>query len=129
MRGISFINQHSKKIVTGLIIIGILSFGTLITFSFYPKRTIQGTVIEKLGSGLDRNTNRGRIIIQKSTGKKLMLANDDNWLSGKSGKVIEFQQDLKVGKTYEFKIVGGSIPILGQHPNIINYKLIKNGAR
>ncbi len=123
MKIISFINKHVKTIIRILVIIGVLSFGTLFLFSFYPQKTIQGTVVEILGpSSFSRNRNYNRIMIEEKNGDKLMLVNQDNWLSGKRDKVDKFRKDIKKDETYQFKTVGSSIPFMGQHPNILEYK-------
>lgn len=123
MKIVQFINRNAKRLIAALVVIGVLAFGLLIVTSFYPKTIIVGTVDEKLGSGMDRNTNQGRIVIKEKSGEKTTLSNVDNWLSGKYQKYEKFQKDITVGKTYSFETVGVDASFLGLHPNIVEYQI------
>lgn len=121
-----FFIKH-KRIAHYTFLLPALLFVFLISISSFPKGRYSGVVIEKRGSGLDRNTDSGKIVLETQKGKQIILENKDDLLMDKRDKYQEFQKNITVGKVYRFETAGRTIGWLGQYPNILSYEEEKAG--
>lgn len=72
----------------------------------------------------DKDNNRYLIYTELEDGSTLVMENTDSFIRLKFNS-SDLYGDLKVGETYEFRVVGYRFPLLSMYENIISYELVE----
>jgi len=83
-----------------------------------PPSEVSGVVTEKYISRNGRYGDIFHVVVQTTTNEKIILQNKDALFWGKFNSA-DVQQEIEIGKKYQFTVVGWRIPFLSWFQNIV----------
>lgn len=119
--------KRSPKLFGLLIIVILIIIGNTALTSFND-HTITATVTDKdtVTSYSKKGGNKHKYYIYcvDENGTEYKFKDANMLIRGKMNS-FEMYQDLEVGKTYKFTVVGHKVPIIAPYENILRYEEIK----
>lgn len=119
-------NISKEEIMTKVIIVLIIIFGIfLIKIDVYNDHTCTATVTDKERIVDKDNTSKYLIFTETEGGKVVVFENTDSFFRGKFDS-SDIQGSIKIGKTYDFTVIGYRIPLFSTYENIVDCYEITN---
>lgn len=110
-------NSNGSAIVGGVFLAALVvcGLGGTIARANYNDHVAECTVVDKDRGASHDGTSHYRIYTKECG----VLANDDQWLVGKTASADVWAQ-IEKGHTYRLRIVGWRFPLFSQFPNIVS---------
>lgn len=114
--------KNKRNSIITIIFVAVLIFGYPIAYYISADDVeIKVTNKERITTGRGENIDSKFIIYTENE----VFENTDSWLFFKFNS-SDYQNKIKIGKSYNAKVAGWRIPIFSSYRNIINHKEINN---